>query len=235
MPFNLLLFPIIGGYYVLIRSELFRYRQQRVEFQKLITNSILVGVVLVFISWVFTRSITLLFPDFVKSVVAQYPMKVNYFGTAICSFLLAVGFTEFTNLFTDEDKQISKAIDKIGNEFERLLDHCYRNSEMIHFTLKTDKCYIGWLQSLPIPSNENYVRIFPVYSGYRDPDSKKLVLTTQYLDVYATYVKDGDVTNIVDLTTLVIRIDEIVTANRFNPDMWDRFQNQGEAQIVPKV
>jgi hypothetical protein len=65
--------------------------------------------------------------------------------------------------------------------------------------------------------------MLPVYSGYRDKETKRLHFTTQYLEVYATYVRDGDVIDLRDLNTLVIKIDEIISASRFDPDMYERF------------
>ena len=38
MPFNLLLFPLVGGYYILIRFEYFRYIQYRLESQRININ-----------------------------------------------------------------------------------------------------------------------------------------------------------------------------------------------------
>ncbi|GHM98756.1 hypothetical protein WSM22_02460 [Cytophagales bacterium WSM2-2] len=234
MPFNLLIFPIVGGYYILIRSELLRYRQQRVESQKLILNSILVGIGMLFVSWALTASLTRLAPSFVNEIRSYYPLQVQYFGTALCSFILSVVFTEVTNWIITKDKQISIAIKDIGNEFERLCEHCYRNVELVQFTLKNDKCYVGWVQSLPIPSRANYIKIFPVYSGYRKKETKELVFTTQYLDIYASYVQSGEVTDVEDLTTLVIKIDEIISANSFNDEMYDRFQNKnGNTPAAP--
>lgn len=121
MPFNLLLFPIVGGYYVVVRSELYRYEQQRVDRQKLIFNSIFAGIVLLCISWVFTALVSYLFPDGVQWVRDHYPLNQEYFGTAFCSFLLGVVGTEITNYFLDEDSRISRAIDNIGSEFDCLI------------------------------------------------------------------------------------------------------------------
>lgn len=94
MPFNLLLFPILGGYYVIVRSEFFRYEQQRVDRQKLVFNSILAGIVLLCISWLLTALVTYCFPDKVDWMRDHYPLKQSYFGTAFCSFLLGVFLTE---------------------------------------------------------------------------------------------------------------------------------------------
>lgn len=226
MPFNLLLFPILGGYYVVVRSEFYRYEQQRVDRQKLIFNSFFAGIVLLCLSWIFTGLVSHVLPNDVQWMRDHYPLKQKYFGTAFCSFLLGVFATEITNRFLDEDRRISRAIDHIGNEFERLCESCYRNTELVQITLKNDKVYIGWMKALPIPSHSSFVSILPVYSGYRDKDRKTLDLTTQYLDVYASYVQEGTFLDIRDITTLVIKIDEVVTATKFDDEMYQRFMNK---------
>jgi hypothetical protein len=229
-PVNLLIFPIIGGYYILIRAELFRYRQQRLEPQKLIFNSFLAGIVLLIASWILTGIFSYFFPELVSSIRNFYPLQIPYFGTCVGSFFLSIFYTEVTNLFVKEDKRISFAISKIGNEFERLCESSYRSADMVQFTLKTDKCYVGWIQSLPIPTHSNYISILPVYSGYRTKE-KELVFTAQYLDVYASYVREGEVFDIRDLTVLVIKIDEIISANKFDPEMYERFNKKGDSNL----
>jgi hypothetical protein len=228
-PINLLLFPILGGYYILVKSELFRYRQQRLEPQKLIFNSFLGGIILIMIAWIFTVAVSAIAPGLVHQVQELYPLKTEYFGTCVIAFVISVLFTEISNRFVDKDKYISKAISKIGNEFERLCELSNREGDMMQVSLKNDKCYVGWIKSLPIPSSSNYIIMLPVYSGYRDKETKRLHFTTQYLEVYATYVRDGDVIDIRDLNTLVIKIDEIVSASRFDPDMYERFHAVGTA------
>lgn len=223
MPFNLLIFPIVGGYYILIRCELFRYRQQRVERQKLIFNSIFAGILVLFISWTVTALISSCLPSLVELFRRYYPIKAPFFGTAVFSFFISIIFTELANLIVSEDKAISKAIHKIGNEFELLCEQCYRELEMIQITLDNDKCYVGWMQSLPVPNHSNFISILPVYSGYRNKETKELTFTTQYLDIYATFVRDGSVVDINDLTTTVIKIDSIITATKFDNEMYDRF------------
>jgi hypothetical protein len=42
MPFNLLLLPLIGGYYLLVTSRFTKYIHQRIDRQRLIFNSVLV-------------------------------------------------------------------------------------------------------------------------------------------------------------------------------------------------
>lgn len=46
MPFNLLLFPLVGGYYILSRFEYLRYVQYRLESQRVLLNSAFAGILL---------------------------------------------------------------------------------------------------------------------------------------------------------------------------------------------
>jgi hypothetical protein len=229
LPISVLVFPIIGGYYLLIRAELFRYRQQRLEPQKLIFNSFLGGIILMIAAWIVTAMITYWFPSFVSFIRQYYPLQMQYFGTCVFSFIMAVAFTELSNLVVNKEYRIKHAIRKIGNEFERLCEECQSDTEMIQITLKNDKCYVGWILSLPIPTHSNYIALLPVVSGYRSKDEKKLTFTTQYLDVYSSYIADGSVFDIRDLTKLVIRIEDIVSANPFDIEMYERFKDNTRA------
>jgi hypothetical protein len=221
-PINLFIFPIMGGYYILIRSELFRYRQQRLESQKLIFNALLAGTFLIICSWIVGKLVSRFAPEALACLKSYYPVKEKYFGTFVGSFISAIAMTEITNWIVKKDIQVSKAIAANGNEFERLCESCYRNLDLIQVTLKNDKCYVGLLKALPIPSRSSYITILPAYSGYRDRTTKRLVFTTQYLDVYASYVMEGKL-NIREMTTLVIKIEEVISATRFDIEMYNRF------------
>jgi hypothetical protein len=229
LPLSVLIFPIIGGYYLLIRAELFRYQQQRLEPQKLIFNSFLGGIILLMISWIITGALTLLIPSTISFLRDYYPIQTQYFGTCVASFFIGVTFTEVSNWFVNKEKKIKSSIRKIGNEFERLCEACHSNAEMIQLTLKNDKSYVGWVLSLPIPTHSNYIKILPVISGYRTKLKKKLIFTTQYLDVYASYIENGDVFDIRELTCLVVKIDDIVSANPFDIEMHERFKDNSPA------
>lgn len=171
----------------------------------------------------------LFFPSVVSLIRRFYPLQMQYFGTCVFSFILAVLFTEISNFFVNKRYRIKTAIRKIGNEFERLCESSHSNAEMVQLTLKNDKCYVGWILSLPIPTHSNYIAILPVVSGYRSKEEKKLTFTTQYLDVYSSYIQDGSVFDIRDLTKLVIKIDDIVTANPFDIEMYERFKDNSAA------
>lgn len=118
------------------------------------------------------------------------------------------------------------AIDEIGTELELLLKNCAETEDLVQITLKNDKFYIGYVVSIPIPQRSNYIVISPAFSGYREKESKKLQFTEEYLEIYASYVAEAKATDIKTLSHIHIKIDEILVANRFDIDMYEKFQKR---------
>lgn len=225
MPFNLLLFPLVAGYYLLIRFEYFRYIQQRLDRQRLLFNSVLLGIFILLITF-FIRSVAeTLFPNLIERLYTYLPVKTQFFGTTACSLLISILFVEITNLLIKREKAIKYSIKHIGNELQLLLKFSFTESKLLQFTMDTGKFYIGWVKEMPLPGISEYVSIVPAFSGYRG-DMKELVFTTQYLSVYATYIEEGAIQTIDDLNMdLILTVDSIVTVSYFDIEMYKRFDS----------
>lgn len=225
MPWNLLILPLLGGYYLLSRYNSFKFKQQRLDRQRLIFDTILVGTWLIIIAFASRMLIEKAFPSFIPFVYQYFPINTPYIGTTFGSFIIAVLFTEIGNrtFCSDSKTQIEKAIKEVGNELELLLRSSFKESKLLHFTLDTDKFYIAWVKELPIPTITNYIRVIPVFSGYRD-DKKIMNFTTHYLDVYSEYVQEGQIKSIEDLDVdLIITLDNLVSVSYFDIEMYEKF------------
>ena len=228
MPFNLLLFPLIGGYYFLINSRYFKYYHQRIDRQKLIFNSILLGILFVTLAFVFTSLFDFLFPAFISSLKALLPIEEPYTGTTLLSLGLAIGSAHISNLFVSDVKAIAQSIRKIGNELEILIQSSFEEKIMIQFTMKSDKIYVGWASELPKPQKSDYISIMPALSGYRDEKTKEIKFTTSYVDLYDTFINEGKIEDLDKLNfQLILSKSEIVTANRFDLEIYDLFNRLG--------
>lgn len=199
MPFNLLLFPLVGGYFIIANSEWFRYKTQRLQSERLIFNSVIAGCILLSLSFLLKYLGFLLFKDQLITIKSNLPIKQDYFGVTMCSFLIGVVGTYIANIFIDQTKRISAAIDEIGNDLEKLLKLSAEQRELIQVTLMNEKVYVGICARIPIPDKTSYFAIIPFFSGYREQETKEVDFTTDYLDVYAEYVKEGKITSIHDL------------------------------------
>jgi len=228
MPFNLLLFPLVGGYYILIRFRYLRYVQYRLESQRILLNSAFAGILLLGACFLLRAIFIAICPETVEHLSELLPIHTPYFGTTSMSLFVAVGTTEIANLFINRLKAIKRAIDTSGNEFELLLSSSFFDAHLLQFTMDSGKFYVGWVKELPKPFTTSYIRITPAFSGYRKED-KELVFTTQYLSVYASYIEDGSVANANELKTdLVLKADKINSISYFDMDMYNRF-NPSEA------
>ena len=224
MPFNLLLFPLVGGYYILANSEWFKYRTQRLQSERLLFNSIIAGCILLSVSFVLRWIALMFFNSSVVELKQIMPIKERYFGVTVVSFVLGIAFTEICNLLLNEVLQVKKAIASMGNELEKLLLFSADQRQLVQITLKNEKVYIGICSNIPVPDKTTYFSIIPFFSGFRDSNTKLLSLTTDYTEIYNDYVSRGKIVSVAELNThIIINTNEILTANRFDFDLYDLF------------
>ncbi len=227
MPWNLLILPLIGGYFILSRCNLFKYKQQRLDKQRLVFDSILAGIIVFILTMLIRYLVDVCFPELIPFIYNLFPFHMPFIGTALSSFVISIIFTFSINISTDEKSQLAKSIEKTGDELELMLLSSFTEANLLQFTLDTSKVYIGWVIELPIPLNTNYIRIIPAFSGFRT-DRRKLEITTHYLNVYDEIIKSSE--EEINLNPdLIIKLDRIVSVSYFDTDLYERFNNLSES------
>lgn len=224
MPWNLFILNLVAGYYLLTRSYYFKFEQQRLDRQRLIFESVILGVGLTITSYILRIAFEYLFPQIFNAVYAELPIKSHFVGTSFFTIILSIALAKIGNIILDKEKYIKKAIKDVGNEFELLMKSSFTNENLLQFTLDNDKFYIAWVKELPTPSISNYVRVIPALSGYRNTQ-KELIFTSHYLSVYSEYITEGrSNNNIRELNTdLVIDLANIISVSNFDLEMYHRF------------
>jgi hypothetical protein len=233
MPWNFLILPLVAGYYLLTRSYFFRFKQQRLDTQRLIFESVLLSVLMTIITYLIRILLEYFSPTTIKTLYHFIPIKSPYVGTAVFTLLFAVLFSELINLFLNKEKHITNAIKNVGNEFELMLASSFTEGLLLQFTLDNNKFYIAWVKELPIPSISNYIRVTPAISGYRN-NEKELIFTSQYLSVYAEYINEGKIKDIEQLKIdLVLNLKNIISVSYFDPEMYNRFNRLKDSSETP--
>ena len=74
------------------------------------------------------------------------------------------------------------------------------------------------------PQETNYFIITPIARGYRKPVNKEIVFMTPYQKVVETIVDDEEDMPIEDIK-IIIKQDEVLSANIFYSELYDRFQS----------
>lgn len=244
MPYNLLLLPIIIGYISLIYSLFFKYNSQRLSRSRILFESIALGVIIVSFGFVIRTIIQLIFPTFIPWTIDFLKIvpinKTEYFWTFIFSSLLALIFIFLSNKFIRKkfpnDIPIGWAVDKNGDEIEKLFKKSVEEGLTIQVTLKNDKVYIGFSETIPIPQKTNYLTLSPIISGYRDKETKRLVITTEYFKVVDEFIKElkNDEDSVTLNTDVIIKQDEILSAGIYEQRIYDLF-NKTKQPVKPKV
>lgn len=71
MPWNLLILPLVAGYYLLTRFYPFKYKQQRLDRQRLIFESILLAVCVSVITYFIRLFVEFITPNDVCNIILE--------------------------------------------------------------------------------------------------------------------------------------------------------------------
>jgi hypothetical protein len=120
---------------------------------------------------------------------------------------------------------------RLGNSdaMDRFLFDSAESNALIQVTLSDGKFYVGKVDSIaanPLAPN-SFIQILPYASGYRDKDTKELSFTSFYDTVYDEMVREpGFTEDALDQFKKVLPFSAIFSANRFDPEMYMRFQRE---------
>lgn len=229
MPYNLLIFPLIGGYYFLVTSLRFRYQHQRLDRQRLIFNSALAGTIFLSLSFLIVTAAHTIIPEELREFRSHVPFKQNYLGTSLVSLIIAVISGHLSNIWFDRVDYLRTLTDGKGDGLESLFFDALDNEDSVSITLKNRKVYVGFVHSVEEPG-EPYVKIIPLFSGYREQESLELIFTTNYLDLYIEE-HEGDLDQRPEsFFELTIKKEEIIIANRFDIRAYERLNPQNNEE-----
>lgn len=234
MPYNVLLIPLIGGYYFLSNFLFFKYKYQRVGSQRLVLNSALAGIFVGIFSYIVRLIFPSLFPAYYDSMSVFlngiFAGSQNYFWTMLLGLFATILLTHLLNWVIGvipglKRLPIENAIKNYGNELEQLCLDSILQGFALQITLKNDKVYVGFVDEAPIPSKTNYLLFTPLYSGFRDSVTKKLELNTSYGPVIDSLIA-ANLEEKQSIMNIVIKQDEILTMSPHDPDVFSRFASK---------
>lgn len=237
-PFDILLLPLVGGYLFLLVYPLARFAHQRLDRQRLLFHSIIIGILLVVGSYMARDFVESISPGLVKELQKLIPGRFRNrgFGTPFAAFnlgwmlgilfwIITLTISRFYPKLKGDSLSVYWAIRVTGDDFDKIFAEAFLEKHMLQITLRNNKVYVGYIQKLAPPTQANQLTILPVISGYRESETKKINFITEYLSVYQEYIGTGQITAIDDLEMqiLVLR-DEIITVNKFHTQIFDSFQ-----------
>ncbi len=239
MPYNLFIIPIITGYFILTNSSLFKYNSQRLARSRILLESLLIGLITIGFGFLLRVLVEMFSQNIISYILRKLDSipfeKPAYFWTFLFSCLISILLFIILEIVIlkiyNKNNAIIWAVNKHGNELETIVKDSALNGQTILLTLKNDKVYIGFFEETPIPGKTNYLSISPILSGYRDKETKKLIITTDYLKVVNEFIVDIEKEEDVELneinlnTDVVIKQDEILTASIYEQEIYDKFNS----------
>jgi hypothetical protein len=226
VPFNVLILPLLGGYFFISYWNYTRFDSHRYSGERLIFHSAAAGVIFLILSFCITHSIVGLWPELGRQWNTLVPFE--YSGTSLLAFVMgSVLWLPLNQLESFErEKQARRSIENWNDFLEIMLWQAQRELTLVSVVLKSRKVYIGFVTGSFDPLNDrNYIQLLPLQSGYRDSETLQLKITTDYSVVYNRIVnKEVDLpTSNIDDFKILVPVAEITSFNLFDEEAYNLF------------
>lgn len=241
MGFGVFFLPLVGGYLFLKYSNFTRFLIARQSGYNLLLESAHAGfwlllaarVVLLFIGFL-SDNIDFLSEE-LDSIGRAWSdfSPVNYSGTAVVALLLGPVAAKLSNRFRTPDKAVLRAVNEAGNAMEELFLESMKLRSLVEVTLQNGKVYVGWVLRADLGSRDRKcVQIHPLSSGYRDDESRKIILNTSYAEVYVKHSRKLG-SEYEEKFRIVVPVEEIRSARPFDVVHYRWFMEDPTAAPAP--
>ena len=253
---DLIFLPLLGGYIFLIYFNRTKFFHQRIEKNRLIYNSLLVAFILTAVVYltdyfvfqrnhnylhccgIQTRTVTF-YRDSLSTLLNEIiGFKIPGFKQSLFVLLIAYPLAKLLNLVPifKEDFSFDYTINKWGNEFDKIIWNSLGEKDdlnkLLMLTTKNNKVYIGHVTKLSEPLENPYLRVIPSLSGYRDKDTQKLNITTNYTDIIQNSSEKENTRDLDNKLGVIIPISEIVIISKFDYQVFGRFSDTEEIENI---
>jgi hypothetical protein len=127
------------------------------------------------------------------------------------------------NIFISTKTLLKIVVNIWSDDFEKLFHNCMVNNKLLMLTLESGKVYICYINRISKPLITQQIEIIPYMSGYRNSEDKILHLTTSYVDLIKGYIDNEKTNEIIDDIGIVLPKDKIISASKFNLDVFKGF------------
>lgn len=193
MPFNVLLLPLLGGYFFINHWLPTRFATKRYAGERLLFHAAAAGLVWLAAAFLGVTLVNSLDPSI--GVAWKKLVPFPYAGVSLLAFFGgALGGWPLNLLLwfsgRTRNHYARAAMEAWGDYLEILMEDSIQRSLPVGVTLKNGKFYIGLvLQNFDPAYERKYVRLLPTDSGYRDPTTHRLNFTTNYSPVLREAVR----------------------------------------------
>lgn len=200
-------------------------------------NSILLRGALLSLLYALILGVVAFYPDTTKQLWLEFSAPTikqiasDELGTSILAVVIGPLFAITLNLvYPLAAVQSHLFTNRATNSLERLFYRITRRGKMVMLTVGDGKVYCGYIDWIPgnPGATEAFLEILPVFSGYRETESKRVRLPVSYAHFYKTLPS----TEWVQFKK-VLPIASIAAAGEFDPEHFDTFAKNAAASTLP--
>ena len=238
MALGWLLIPALGGYWFLNHCNWTRFNAARASGYHLFFQAAIAGAGLVVVAYIITWLGFYLCPQGGQLWSSLVPFA--YSGTAVLSAVLGLLSPPILNCFHGKEEATRQAALDKGDLIELLLAESTERQAFVELTLRSGKSYIGLALNSGLQAHdESDIALIPLASGYRDPDTQELEITTYYAPVIDEWLEELEeenerpaprqemeprLENLEDFR-IIVPMSELVSARLFDLDVYERFRD----------
>ncbi len=229
--------PALSGYVYHRTSYKYRSQINRESGYHVLFRSAVIGIfsypVAYLIAWLLSSYLPKILVTHIQFLtgwvsVGNIPAIQFQFLTGWISIGLCWGVARIKNRRSDKEEVEAEVATEMGDFLSLLMRECNKRDKMIEITLKNRKVYVGLPISSPGPrlSTEQFIRILPFMSGYRDEETLEPHYSTHY-EWVSEPTDERYLKNVLDLESgdfaVTIARQEVVSARVFNEEVYVRF------------
>ena len=224
MQYEVALVPVLAGYWVLKRTHLLKHAYSRQSDYRAFFDPAVTGGTLLAASWILIRAasysvdhneslasfvalVKSVLPTFVVDLAANLLPLFDHAPVLVGTILLALSIPLAANLWWGEDTAGNRWALENETAKGRLLRESLEEGSLVEVSSSNGRSVIGWATTDTAPHHglEGHVSLSPQLSGYRDPQTHKLVITAEYA-------------NTGDDFRIVLLVEDTATVSHFDPE-----------------
>ena len=223
MPYNLLLLPLIGGYFFTHYTYRFRFRAYGLSNYRLLLEAAFFGLIFGGLSIGLTRLLQLWGCLGPLEDVWKLFFPFEYSGAAAGSLAIAGIASWAANEFWDIETSKEIVVERHADVLVKFFYEAMQSDRSVMLTLSDRKFYVGYVVlDQNFRSEMPYITLVPSASGYREKDTLVIKWTVSYAAVHYD-IGTEQILNTKEDFAVLVPISQIVSARLFDYEAYDKY------------
>ena len=210
MNLTLLLMPLIGGYVFLSSWNFTKFKTISDSGYRLFFKSAFFGVILLIVSNLILSTVN---GSMAVESIRKFVVPIGFELESVLALVLGWVLPIALNFFSNADFHSKEEAKNRGDQLFLAVRESLLDVELVELSMANGKVYIGFPVGMHL--NDEYVKIDPYASGYRDLKTKVLRITLKYeaIDYKASEEKKLYVS---------LKVAEVISVRIFHPEVFSQ-------------